>query len=101
MMYTAIVIAVIGLAIQMIHPQAISLAEFSDKYKFDIAIFLQQIASGNSYGILTLAVIVLMCIPIMRIVLYVVEFGLQRNKLYFMISLLICIILGTSIFLGR
>ena len=100
MMYGSIAIVLIGITLHWRNQEVVNLAEFTTQYAFDRTAFLSSLRAGNSYGILTLGIILLMCIPVMRVLLYIVEFAINKNRLYFCISLFISVILATSIYLG-
>lgn len=100
-MYAAIIIVLFGMFLHVKQGVNVPLQEFTSQYAWHPKDFWQELTRGSSYAILMLGILILMVIPAMRLLLYVVEFALKKNRLYLGISLSIVLIILCSFLLGK
>lgn len=100
LMYGAILLVSIGIMMHIGQNKIIDLYHFSNQFAFEWHSFTDQLYQLDSNAISMLGLLLLMCIPITKILLYAIEFALIKNRLYLGISLLIIGILIVSIVIG-
>ena len=62
---------------------------------------IADVISGSSRGIIQLGLLLLIATPVMRVVLSLVGFAWQRDRIYVLVSLTVLVLLLYSLFGGR
>jgi uncharacterized membrane protein len=100
--YTSLGIVAIGLLLYLVQQRGsvTDYGTFSMAEGVSAADVWHKLCAGEPKSIITIGVLLLMVTPIVRIIIALLGFWLEKDRLYVMIALIILIIIAGSMYLG-
>ena len=99
MVSTALFVA--GIVMALLHPQTIPLSSSWIRQHYDWAVLLQEIRTLNPSILMMAATVVLIATPIIRVLISIYAFFVDRDKKYVMVTSAVLLVIILTIVLGK
>ena len=99
MVSTALFVA--GIVMALLHPQTIPLSSSWIRQHYDWAVLLREIRTLNPTILMMAATVILIATPIIRVLISIYAFFVDRDKKYVMVTSAILLVIILTIVLGK